>query len=320
MTGLRREEVAMLAGVSVEYYTRLEKGNLIGVSDERPRRRRPRAATRRRRTRPPVRPRPGREHGPDARGRDAGPAPKVRPGVQRLLDSMTGVAAFVRNGRLDVLAANRLGLRACTHPCSPTRGRPANLARFVFLDPRARDFYTDWDGIADAAVGSLRAEAGRDPYDRALTDLVGELSMRSEEFRAGGPRTTSPSTAAARSLPPPPGRRPRPRLRRPGAPRRPRPTHRRLHRRTRLRRRTTRSPCSPAGKRPVPNRTRAPAPITRTGRPDVTGASSARHQPRTRGEHTWSSGPPAPPRKRPVRTSPATSTSPRSTAAETPHA
>jgi hypothetical protein len=106
----------------------------------------------------------------------------VRPNVQRLLDAMTGAAAFVRNGRLDIFSANRLG-RALYSPVFEDPARPVNLARFVFLDRRAAEFYRDWDGIAHAAVGSLRAEAGRDPYDRGLSDLVGELSTRSQEFR-----------------------------------------------------------------------------------------------------------------------------------------
>jgi hypothetical protein len=106
----------------------------------------------------------------------------VRPGVQRLLDSMTEAAAFVRNGRLDILSANRLGY-ALYSDAFVVPERPANLARFVFLDVRSRDFYRNWDRIADDGVGSLRAEAGRDPYDRDLADLIDELSTRSEEFR-----------------------------------------------------------------------------------------------------------------------------------------
>jgi transcriptional regulator with XRE-family HTH domain len=180
--GLRREEVALLAGVSVDYYARLEKGNLAGASDavldavagalqlddvE-------------------------RAHLFDlARTANTGPAraprrtasrPQVRPGVQQLLDAMTGVAAFLRTGRLDVLAANELGY-ALYAPVFTRGGGPVNLARYVFLDPRARDFYADWDGIAAAAVGSLRAEAGRDPYHPALSSLIGDLSLHSEEFR-----------------------------------------------------------------------------------------------------------------------------------------
>jgi hypothetical protein len=107
---------------------------------------------------------------------------RVRPSVQRLLDSMTGAAAFVRNGRLDILSANQLGY-ALYAPAFLDPVRPVNLARFIFLTRRSTEFYRDWDGIADAAVGSLRAEAGRDPYNRTLSDLVGGLSTRSEEFR-----------------------------------------------------------------------------------------------------------------------------------------
>jgi transcriptional regulator with XRE-family HTH domain len=178
--GLRREEVALLAGISIEYYTRLERGNAGGVSegvldgiaralqlDEVERAhlidlvRTANAA------------RPSRRRATPQR---------VRPSVQRLLDSMTGTAAFLRNGRLDILSANQLGY-ALYAPAFLDPVRPVNLARFVFLDRRSREFYGDWDGIAHAGVGTLRAEAGRDPYDRALTELVGELSMRSREFR-----------------------------------------------------------------------------------------------------------------------------------------
>jgi hypothetical protein len=102
--------------------------------------------------------------------------------VRQLLDAMTESAAFVRNGRLDILYANRLG-SALYSEVFANPDRPPNLARFIFLDRRSHDFYLDWDGIADAAVGSLRAQAGRDPYDSDLTDLVGELSMQSDEFR-----------------------------------------------------------------------------------------------------------------------------------------
>jgi transcriptional regulator with XRE-family HTH domain len=179
VSGLRREEVALLANISVEYYTQLERGNVRGVSEDvleaiaralqldeverthlfdlvRAAKRRPATA---RRT-------------PE----------RVRPGVQRVLDSITESAAFVRNGRLDILSANRLGY-ALYSEAFANPDRPVNLARFVFLDRQSRTFYADWEGIADAGVGSLRAEAGRDPYDRDLSDLVGELSMQSEDFR-----------------------------------------------------------------------------------------------------------------------------------------
>jgi transcriptional regulator with XRE-family HTH domain len=178
--GLRREEVALLAGISIEYYTRLERGSTRGVSDE----------VLDGITRALQLDEVERAHLIDlvrtanaarpARGR-ATPQ-RVRPSVQRLLDSMTGTAAFLRNGRLDILAANQLGY-ALYAPAFGDPARPVNLARFIFLDAKSTEFYRDWDGIAHAAVGSLRAEAGRNPSERALTELVGELSVRSPEFR-----------------------------------------------------------------------------------------------------------------------------------------
>jgi transcriptional regulator with XRE-family HTH domain len=179
--GLRREEAAMLAGVSVDYYTKMERGQLRGVSesvldalarglklDE-----------------------AERAHLLDL-ARAAGPSPparrrrspqqQVRPSVQRLLDAMTEAPALVQNGRGDVLAANRLGY-ALYSEMDLAPGRPANHARFVFLDTRSRHFFSEWERVADDTVAMLRAEAGRDPHDRALSDLVGELSTRSEDFR-----------------------------------------------------------------------------------------------------------------------------------------
>jgi hypothetical protein len=99
-----------------------------------------------------------------------------------MLDAMIGVPAFVRNGRLDILATNRLG-RALYSQHFDSPYQPANSARFVFLDPRAQSFHLDWEHVANDVVAVLRAEAGRDPYDRALSDLVGELSTQSETFR-----------------------------------------------------------------------------------------------------------------------------------------
>jgi transcriptional regulator with XRE-family HTH domain len=177
--GLRREEVALLAGISIEYYTRLERGNARGVSDE------VLEALARALQLDDVE----RAHLADLVRTENASRParrrttqRVRPSVQRLLDSMTGTAAFLRNGRLDILAANQLGY-ALYAPAFLDPVRPVNLARFVFLDPRSTELYGDWDGIAHAAVGSLRAEAGRNPSDRALTELVGELSVHSQEFR-----------------------------------------------------------------------------------------------------------------------------------------
>ncbi|WP_421734491.1 helix-turn-helix transcriptional regulator [Cellulomonas sp.] len=181
VAGLRREEVAMLAGVSVDYYTRLERGNLGGVSesvldalcnalqlDEAERihlhdlARTAGARPSRARRRP-------------------GPT-EVRPSVRAMLDAMTGAPAVVRNDRLDILATNALG-RALYSELYRDPVRPANHARFAFLDPRAKDFWIDWERAANDTVGVLRAEAGRHPYDRSLSDLVGELSTRSEDFR-----------------------------------------------------------------------------------------------------------------------------------------
>jgi hypothetical protein len=106
----------------------------------------------------------------------------VRPSVQRLLDAITAAPAFLRNGRMDILAANRLGHAFYAQHFDSPHG-PTNSARFIFLDERAPDFYVDWDKVATDAVAVLRTEAGRDPYDRGLSDLVGELSTRSETFR-----------------------------------------------------------------------------------------------------------------------------------------
>jgi hypothetical protein len=102
--------------------------------------------------------------------------------VQHILDAMVTAPAYVRNGRMDVLAANQLGY-AVFAPIFAGADRPANIARFIFLDPGATEFYVDWDRLAGDTVALLRAEAGRDPYDRALSDLIGELSTRSETFR-----------------------------------------------------------------------------------------------------------------------------------------
>jgi hypothetical protein len=106
---------------------------------------------------------------------------RVRPVVQRILDQM-GTPAIVRNARGDYIAANQLG-RALYAPLFESREQPANSARFTFLDPAAIDFFADWDRVASDIVAHLRSEAGRNPYDRGVSDLVGELSTRSDEFR-----------------------------------------------------------------------------------------------------------------------------------------
>ena len=179
--GLRRAEVAQLAGVSVEYYSRLERGELSGVSDQVLD-----ALARALRLNDD-----DRTHLEDL-ARAASPAPRrrnrlasarVRPSVQRLLDSMTDVPAFVMNGRGDVLATNALGRALYAPMIDAVHGNVPNHARFIFLDSRSHEFWGDWQRAADDTVALLQAQAGRDPYDKDLTDLIGELSTRSDAFR-----------------------------------------------------------------------------------------------------------------------------------------
>jgi transcriptional regulator with XRE-family HTH domain len=180
--GLRREEVALLAGISAEYYVRLERGNVRGVSED----------VLEGIARALQLDEADRMHlfdltraaniAPSRRGGRRPTRERVRPVVQHILDSLVGVPAFVQNERLDVLAANQLG-EAFYAPQFADPVRPINGARFAFLNPRAKEFFLDWDTIATDCVGILRAEAGRDPYDKRLSDLIGELSTRSEEFR-----------------------------------------------------------------------------------------------------------------------------------------
>jgi hypothetical protein len=181
--GLRRAEVAQLAGVSVEYYSRLERGDLSGASESvlhaianalvLDDAERDHLFNLARAAGPTPTRRPGR----------AARTPTVRPGLQLVLDSITLGCAIIRNGRMDILAANALG-RAMYVDIFTNPERPANLARYAFLDrPHADRFYPNWDLAADATVAVLRAEAGRNPYDKGLHDLIGELSTRSTEFR-----------------------------------------------------------------------------------------------------------------------------------------
>ncbi|GAB3979726.1 helix-turn-helix transcriptional regulator [Actinoallomurus acanthiterrae] len=182
--GLRREEVAALAGVSTEWYTRLEKGHIGGVSedvleavaqalhlneDERTYLFELARAAR------PTRRRPNRR-------KDV----KIPSSVQWMVDSMTMAPAFVRTGRLDIVASNAL-CRSLYSPMfdSATTGDRgcANFPRYFFLDPGSRDFFVDWEEGARATVAVLRAEAGREPHDRTLRELVGELSTLSPDFR-----------------------------------------------------------------------------------------------------------------------------------------
>ncbi|MFZ3572679.1 helix-turn-helix transcriptional regulator [Streptomyces sp. BH097] len=179
--GLRRAEVARLAGISVAYYARLERGDLSGVSDQvldalaRALRlsehdhahleglARAASTGARRRRRP-------------------APAATVRPNVQHLLDSMTG-PAFVVNACGDVLAANAVGRILYAPMIESAGGATPNHARFTFLDPDSRKFWGDWESAADNLVALLHAQAGRDPYDKALTDLIADLTTHSQAFR-----------------------------------------------------------------------------------------------------------------------------------------
>src|SRR3954470_18014436 len=181
--GLGREEGALVAGVSAEYYKRLERGNAAGVSeavidgisralqlDEAEHAHLYdliRAAN--------AGAHPQRRQRPDRRS-------QLPAGMQQTLDAMSTVPVFIQNGRLDAIATNRLGRALFSEMMDGVRP-PVNAARFVFLDPRAQTFYRDWEANTRQIVAVLRAEAGRSPYDRQLSDLVGELSTRSELFR-----------------------------------------------------------------------------------------------------------------------------------------
>jgi transcriptional regulator with XRE-family HTH domain len=178
--GLRREEVAMLAGVSVDYYVRMERGSLAGASesvlgalaealrlDEAERAHLFALA---------------RESGAHGRASRRTAPTTVRPAVQQVLDAMTDAPAWVRNGRHDIVAMNQLA-RALYSPVLAGPRRPANTTRFVYLDPQAPEFFVDYDRIANDAAAMLRLEAGKNPHDKALIELVGELSTRSELFR-----------------------------------------------------------------------------------------------------------------------------------------
>ncbi|MEU5877880.1 helix-turn-helix transcriptional regulator [Spirillospora sp. NPDC047279] len=180
--GLRRGEVAALAGVSVEYYTRLERGNLAGASesvlDAIARALRlddtetahlhhlARAAAT-----------------PQARARRV-KTPEVRAPVRRVLEAMTGVPAFVRDHRFDILAANPLGMALYAPMFAANASLPVNSMRFTFLNPHAQGFYLDWAQVARSAVAALRIAAARNPHDQHLVNLIGELSMRSDPFRS----------------------------------------------------------------------------------------------------------------------------------------
>ena len=186
--GLRRSEVAELAGVSAEYYAKLERGAIAGASaavldalatalrmDE----------TERRHLLDLARaadgiPTSGRARRPRTRGVEP-----VRESTRWAMEALTGAIAFVRDQHQNMVAVNELG-RAFYSPLlgeEGAGGRVPNLARFQFLDPASRDFYPDWELFAEMCVGIMRAEAGRDPHDPVMQELVGELSTCSPTFR-----------------------------------------------------------------------------------------------------------------------------------------
>ena len=177
--GLRREEVALLTGVSVDYYVRLERGNLAGASD----------SVLDALARTLLLDEAEREYlfslarasGP-ARASRTKPRAGVRPAVLQVLEAMTNAPAWVRNGRHDILAANTMG-RALYAPVFDDPRRPVNTARFTYLNPAAHEFWRDYDQVASDAAAMLRLEAGRNPHDAALITLIGELSTQSELFR-----------------------------------------------------------------------------------------------------------------------------------------
>ena len=178
--GLRREEVALLAGVSIDYYVRMERGNLAGASDavldgiagalqlDEAERAHLFDLARAAQPTPPRR----------RRAKPSG----VTEGIQQVLDAITDAPAWIRNARHDMLAANRMA-RALYAPLLADPRRPVNNARFIYLDPAARDFFTDWERAADDIAAMLRSEAGHNPHDMQLIELIGELSTRSEDFR-----------------------------------------------------------------------------------------------------------------------------------------
>ncbi|MBT1673871.1 helix-turn-helix transcriptional regulator [Curtobacterium flaccumfaciens] len=181
VTGLRREEVARLAGVSIDYYTRLERGNLQGVSDS------VLDAIGRALQLDPaeqehLRDLSQHQHETPRRAGRVVPVAAVRPELQYLLDVVTDAPAMIINNRQDIVAANALGF-AMHSDLVAAPARPMNFSRFIFLDPQARNFYQDWQRAAHTNVAILRREAGRTPNDKDLAALIGELSMRSDDFR-----------------------------------------------------------------------------------------------------------------------------------------
>jgi len=176
--GLRREEVADLAGVSADYYTQLERGDIDGASDSVLN-----AVARALRLDDAERLHLFHLARPDASTRLTASHGPIRPSVQRILDAFTGGLALVRNRRWDYLAANTLGRAVYAEIFDGWTG-PPNHVRYVFLDARARDFFDDWAVVANDTARILRSEAGHDPHDPGPAELIDELSQASNEFQA----------------------------------------------------------------------------------------------------------------------------------------
>jgi transcriptional regulator with XRE-family HTH domain len=177
--GLKREEVAMLAGVSTEYYARLERGDLRGASDSVLN-----ALARALQLDDAERLHLfdlARATGPSGRVNARVTRPTVRPSVARLLDTMSATPAYVRNARFDIVTANQPCFALYAGVLTPD-ALPFNLARFIFLDARAQDFFVDWERVADDITSALRVEAGKSPGDQALSRLVGDLATGSPAF------------------------------------------------------------------------------------------------------------------------------------------
>jgi transcriptional regulator with XRE-family HTH domain len=175
--GLRREEVAQLAGVSVDYYVRLERGRTLNVSDsvlDALARALHLDETERGHLFAVARPVPGQ--------RRPLPPQQLRPGLRRLLEIMNDTPAMVIGRRLDVLGANGMAKALITDfDALPRRER--NMARYLFLDDGARELYRDWESGARSAVAALHLYAGSHPHDPQLAELIGELSLRDRDFR-----------------------------------------------------------------------------------------------------------------------------------------
>jgi transcriptional regulator with XRE-family HTH domain len=176
--GLRREEVALLAGVSTDYYARLEQGRRIVPS-------------------PAVVDALGRALGLDMTGRAhladlvgmnsaspnllARPVQRLRPGVFQLIDALETAPALVLGRRADVLAQNRMA-KALFTDFGQKPATQRNYARWMFLEPESRSLFVDWEAQARATVESLRLEAGNDPADRAMAELIADLKSQCREF------------------------------------------------------------------------------------------------------------------------------------------